>query len=310
MNQSIQEVPMEFDVRQCRLCPRQCRCDRRAGQGYCRGGDSMRIARAALHLWEEPCISGESGSGTIFFTGCTLGCCFCQNYPISHGQIAGTPVDEARFAKLCLSLQRQGAHNINLVNPTHYIPWIADGLRRARQAGLTVPVVYNTGGYDKSQSLAALAGLVDVWLPDLKFFDAALSRRYAAAADYFTHAAAAVVSMRRMAGPPVFDAAGRLVSGVLVRHLVMPGARHDSMKLLEWLYDTFGRDGVAVSVMSQYTPCYGAREYPQINRRVTRMEYESVADFALQKGFVWLYGQQRESATLDYTPDFTGPLPE
>lgn len=301
---------MEFDVRQCRLCPRECGADRTKGEGYCHGGDEMHIARAALHFWEEPCISGQKGSGTLFFAGCTLGCCFCQNYPISHGQIAGTTVDEERFARLCLSLQGQGAHNINLVTPTHYIPWIARGLRQARQDGLIVPVVYNTGGYERPESLALLDGLVDVWLPDLKYFDGELAARYSGAPDYFDAASAAIQYMQKLSGPPVFDAAGMMTAGVLVRHMVMPGARHDSMKLLGWLRDTFGRDGVAVSVMSQYTPCYGAKEHKEINRRLTRMEYDSVADFAVGQGFVRLYGQERTSATLDYTPDFTGGIGE
>ncbi|MDD3243081.1 MAG: radical SAM protein [Eubacteriales bacterium] len=296
---------MAFDATHCELCPRRCGADRSRSKGLCGGGDGLRVVRAALHPWEEPCLSGTRGAGTVFFAGCSLRCCFCQNYPVGHGQIEGERMDDEAFAALCLDLQAQGAHNIDLVTPMHWAPWVIGGLRAAKARGLRIPVVCNTGGYDLPETVEAMAEVTDVWLPDLKFKDDALAQKYSGAQDYFEVAARAIEKMAQLAGAPRFDGEGLLCGGVLVRHLILPGGRKDSMAVLDWLHDTFGEAGAAVSVMSQYTPCYGAAAHKEINRRITRMEHESVREHAMELGFRWLYGQERAAATLDYTPDFT-----
>lgn len=288
----------------CTACPRACNTDRDAHRGYCGQTDAFRIARAALHAWEEPCISGTRGSGTVFFSGCNLGCVFCQNYRVSHrGQGIAVSADEL-IARM-LDLQAKGAHNINLVTPTHFAKQLVPVLAKVKTE-LHIPIVYNTGGYESTDTLMALAPYVDVWMPDFKFADPELARLYAGAPDYPEVAARAIATMYRLAGKVEFDADGIMRRGVLVRHLVLPGCSKDSLDVLERLAQTVPVQDVRLSLMSQYTPEFAKdAPYKNLHRRVTTMEYDRVLRRAEQLGFVG-YMQQRESATASYTPDFEG----
>ena len=284
----------------CDCCPRHCHAERNetSGHGYCGQGVLPKIARAGLHHWEEPCISGERGSGAVFFTGCTLGCVYCQNDAISHhGQ--GKVISEERLISIFEELVEQGANNINLVSPTPYVDVLERVLRRAKPP---VPVVYNTSGYETPETLRRLEGLVDIYLPDLKYCSPELSRRYSGAANYFEIASRAVLEMCRQTGLPQFDANGLLRSGTLVRHLILPGQAEESKRVLHWIRDNLPK-GTPVSVMAQYLPCGKAADYPEINRRIAKSEYNAVLDelFALDlDGYV----QERSSAKKDYIPPF------
>lgn len=289
----------------CTLCPRRCGADRRTGNGRCGAGNTLRAARAALHRWEEPCISGEDtarGSGTVFFCGCTLGCVFCQNGSISHGG-EGREITAQRLAEIFLELQAQGAYNINLVTPTQYLPWIEEALRLCGDR-LAVPVLYNTGGYERVETLRRLWGKVQIYLPDLKYYDSDLSARYSAAPDYFAVASLALREMFRQVGAVRFDENGILQSGMVVRHLVLPGAFRDSLRLLDWLAEEFNPETIRLSLMSQYTPPAGIA-IKELRRPVFTYEYRKVCERAAELGFLG-YTQQRSSADAAYTPPFDG----
>ena len=288
----------------CKVCPRNCGTDRSQKAGYCGQSNAFRIARADLHMWEEPCISGTRGSGTVFFSGCNLGCVFCQNFRVSHrGQ--GIEISADGLIQKMLELQEAGAHNINLVTPTHFAAQLVPLLEKLKTE-LHIPVVYNTGGYEKTETLEMLAPYVDVWMPDFKFADPELARQYAGAPDYPEVAARAIAKMFELAGQVQFDADGIMTRGVLVRHLVLPGCRKDSMAVLDRLAATVPVGDVRLSLMSQYTPEF-AKDAPfaNLHRRVTTFEYERVMAHAQALGFTG-YMQQRDSATSSYTPDFEG----
>lgn len=294
-----------MDTNACTLCPRMCRVDRNQTLGYCRSSTAIKAARAALHLWEEPCISGTRGSGTVFFSGCTLRCCFCQNYKISQENY-GKELSVSRLSQIFLELQEQGAHNINLVTATQYVPGIIKALDLAKPA-LQIPVVYNCGGYERPETIQMLDGYVDIYLPDFKYFDPGLSGAYSNAPDYFNVASKAIRAMIDQVGPPVFDSAGDiplLKKGVLIRHMVLPGAREDSIRLLHWMIENLPKDHYLISLMSQYTPFYRSKDYPAINRRITTYEYEKVLDTAIQLGLVHGFMQEKSSAKEEYTPPF------
>ena len=287
----------------CQLCPRRCGADRtRQTPGLCGGGPQVRAARAALHAWEEPCISGTRGSGTVFFSGCSLGCCYCQNYRISAENF-GKPLSVPQLAAIFLRLQAQGAHNINLVTATHYAPWVTAALDEARAQGLRLPVVYNTGGYETEQTVRALAPYVDIWLTDMKYVSSALSGEYSAAPDYFAVAAPALRQMLAQAGPPVFGADGLLQRGVIVRHLALPGALHDSLAVLRFLAG-LGPQNFLFSAMSQYTPFYRAAQHKALSRRISTYEYRTVVNEAVRLGLTNGYMQEKSSAKEEYTPPF------
>ena len=288
----------------CTACPRACGADRDAQRGYCGQTNALRIARAALHTWEEPCISGERGSGTVFFSGCNLGCVFCQNYRVSHrGQ--GIEIGADELIEKMLDLQKQGAHNINLVTPTHYAEQLVPVLARIKPM-LHIPIAYNTGGYEKTETLELLAPYVDIWMPDFKFGSAQIAKDYAGAPDYPEVAARAIAKMYEMVGKVQFDEDGMMTRGVLVRHLVLPGCRKDSMAVLDRLAGIVPVPDVRLSLMSQYTPEFATdAPFANLHRRVTSFEYESVMAHAEKLGFVG-YMQQRESATAKYTPEFEG----
>lgn len=290
----------------CQLCPRRCGADREAGKmGYCGVGAKVRIARAALHLWEEPIISGTRGSGTIFFSGCNLRCVFCQNREVSHNG-KGRELDVRELGEKMLSLQQQGAHNINLVTPSHYANEIIAALRRVRSK-LYIPVVYNCGGYESVETIDALEGLVDIYMPDIKYFSPALSRDYSGAEDYFEVARAALLRMYAQVGRPEMTESGMMSRGVLVRHLVLPGCRKDSIAILGELAEMFAPGDILLSLMSQYTPEFVPDDcpYDNLKRRITSLEYESVVNEMQRLGFEG-FVQSRTSATSAYTPKFEG----
>ena len=292
----------------CRLCPRNCKVNREQGQaGFCGMPASIFVARASLHMWEEPCISGTNGSGTVFFTGCNLKCVFCQNHVIAIGQ-KGKEVSVDKLAELFLMLQEKGAHNINLVTPSHYIPGIVNALRLAKSKGLSLPIVYNTSGYDSVSSLAMLDGLVDVYLPDFKYVSNELSSRYSHASDYFEVAKKSLAEMFRQVGTPIFDG-DLLKKGVVVRHLLLPGCTEDSKAVIRYLYETY-RDQIFISIMNQYTPLPHVAAYPEINRKVTPEEYDEVVDYAIELGVENGFIQEGDTAEESFIPefDFTGLL--
>lgn len=289
-------------LEQCGLCPRACASNRLAGErGYCGMTAELRVARAALHMWEEPVLSGTRGSGTVFFTGCPLKCVYCQNRNIALGN-TGKSVSVERLAAIFLELQEKGAHNINLVTPTHYVPPITEALRRAKKDGLSLPVVYNTGGYEKVETLRLLDGLVDIYLPDCKYFDSGLSEKYSNAPDYFETAMAAIEEMVRQTGKPVFEGA-LMKRGVIVRHMILPGHTKDSKKVIGQLYQTYG-DDIYISIMNQYTPLPAMKAYPELNRRITPREYEKVVDYAISLGIENAFIQEGETAKESFIPDF------
>ena len=288
----------------CTACPRGCGIDRDTHRGYCGQSNAFRIARAALHMWEEPCISGTQGSGTVFFSGCNLGCVFCQNYRVSHrGQ--GNEISAEGLIQKMLALQQTGAHNINLVTPTHYAEQLVPVLAKVKPQ-LHIPIAYNTGGYENPETLDLLAPYVDIWMPDFKFGSAQLAKDYAGAADYPDVAARAIVRMYDIAGAVQFDEYGLMTRGVLVRHLVLPGCRKDSIAVLDRLAEIVPVQDIRLSLMSQYTPEFATESpFANLHRRVTSFEYDFVTAHAEKLGFVG-YMQQRESATAKYTPDFDG----
>ena len=299
-------MPTSFDIpSRCALCPRRCGADRAAGQaGCCGAAGTLKVARAALHFWEEPCISGTRGSGTVFFSGCALKCCYCQNYPIS-AESFGREITVERLAEIFLELQGQGAHNINLVTPGQWQPWIIAALDKARADGLRLPIVCNTGGYETAESVARWQGYIDIWLADLKYVSPALSAQLSAAPDYFAAAKTAIEAMMAQAGRPVCDAEGMMQRGVILRHLALPGHIDDSFAVLDQMAAWNDADpGCFIpSLMSQYTPFYKAKE-AGIGRRITTYEYRRVVNYAVDKGLAAGYMQQRSSAKEEYTPAF------
>lgn len=286
---------------QCHLCPRDCGADRSSGAGRCGVGDSLRVARAALHPWEEPCISGSRGSGAIFFSGCPLGCVYCQNEEISH-RYNGADISVSRLRRIMDELIVQGAENINLVNPTHY----TDPIIEALDTGLPVPVVWNSSGYEKPETLRKLQGLVSVFLPDLKYSEGELARRYSQAGDYFEVAARAIQTMVDLAGPPVLDSNGLLRSGVLIRHLVLPGCEENTRGVIDWVAQHYPGGRVLFSLMGQYTPCGRAVGDPVIGRKLTDAEYAWAKNYLRCSGIQDGYVQDITSADPMYIPSFDG----
>lgn len=292
-----------MNIHLCTLCPRACKVDRNERLGFCRMPSTARVARAALHHWEEPPISGTNGSGTIFFSGCTLRCVFCQNRMISH-ECGGREISTEELAKKMLSLQEAGAHNLNLVTGTQFVPAILDALRSIRNE-LSVPVVWNTSGYETTETIDLLSEFVTVWLPDLKYVTPSLSERLSGARDYPEVALRAIERMYAHAGAFRTDEAGLCTSGVLVRHLILPGERKESVAVLDRLREIVPPEDIRLSLLWQYTPEFlpeGA-EYDALRRRVTTFEYDFVRNHALSLGFTG-YEQDRSSATKAYTPDF------
>ena len=255
-------------------------------------------------MWEEPCISGTRGSGTVFFTGCHLGCVFCQNGQISRGG-AGKEISVIRLAQIFMELQQKGAHNINLVTPTHFVPQIIEALRISRKMGLKLPIVYNTGGFEKVDTLELLDGWIDVYLTDFKFMDVHLSGRYAHEEGYSFYASKALEEMYRQTGAPVFDKNGLMTKGIIVRHMVLPGQSMDSRQIIDFLHENYG-DKIYLSLMNQYTPSGPLEKYPELQKRVKRQVYERLIQYAIRKGVENAYIQEGGTAKERFIPDFDG----
>lgn len=287
----------------CLLCPRKCGINRRTGQtGVCGVSSEIKVARAALHYWEEPCISGKKGSGAVFFSGCSLHCVFCQNREISDGK-AGKVISKERLSDIFMELAVKGANNINLVTPGQYIPDIVWAVNDAKSRGMKLPIIYNTSGYENVTELKLLEGIVDVYLPDFKYMDSTLSARYSRAKDYPSVAKQALSEMVRQQPDVVIDdATGLIQKGVIVRQLLLPGHVNDAKAVLKYLYDTY-HDHVYISMMSQFTPI-ALKDYPEINRTVTRREYERLVDYALEIGITNAFIQEGDVAKDSFIPAF------
>ena len=293
----------ESFMKECKVCPRNCGADRLSDQkGFCRAGAEIILARAALHMWEEPCISGKEGSGAVFFSGCSLGCKFCQNRQISRGQ-TGKKVTADRLADIFLELQQQKANNINLVTAGHFLPQVAEAIEKSRNRGLQIPVVYNSSGYEKSEMLKLLEGLVDIYLPDFKYMDPELAEKYSYARDYPEVAKEALKEMVRQTGTPEFDRRGIMKKGVIVRHLLLPGHVKDSRRVLEYLLSTYGKE-IYISLMNQYTPMPAMKDDPRLSRKVTDREYQRLIDYGLQLGLENGFIQEGETAKESFIPPF------
>lgn len=327
---------LERQLSACRLCPRNCGINRLEGErGVCGQTDRIKAARAGLHMWEEPCISGTKGSGTVFFSGCSLHCVFCQNESIANGS-AGKEISIERLAEIFLELQEQRANNVNLVTPGHFVPQIKRALDKAKDQGFLLPVVYNTSSYESVDTIRSLEGYVDVYLPDLKYMDAGISRRYSHAPDYFRYAAEAIGEMVLQTGEPRFvpehivtesietgearwkrehwmtpeemecaEEEGILVRGTVVRHMLLPGCLSDAKEIVRYLLHTYG-DQIYISLMSQYTPLRQLPEHPELGRKVTEEEYEALVDYAIEQGINQGFIQEGETAEESFIPEFDG----
>ncbi len=287
----------------CHLCPRECGANRSEGKsGVCKSDAQIRIARASLHFWEEPCISGERGSGTVFFSGCGLGCVYCQNQSIAKAGY-GRAMTIEQLSRLFLLLQEQGAENINLVTPSHYALAILEALKQAKEDGLGIPVVYNCSGYEKAEVLRLLEGYVDIYLTDFKYMDDSLGLRYSHAPDYPKRAKEALQEMVRQQGEAVFNERGMMQRGVILRHLLLPGCVKNGRQVVEYAFKAYGNH-IFYSLMNQYTPCIQIDAYPELNRRVTDREYASLVNYALDLGVENGFIQEGETAKESFIPDF------
>lgn len=288
----------------CNLCPRDCKVNRELGEkGACGEGYKVRVARASLHMWEEPIISGERGSGTVFFSGCSLGCVYCQNHNIADGT-NGEEITTDELASIFLHLQEKGAHNINLVTGTHFVPVIRRALIAAKNRGLSIPIVYNTSSYETCDTIEMLRGLVDIYLPDFKYYSRDIALKYSNASDYFDVASLAIDEMVKQQPKLILDENDMLRSGVVVRHLLLPGCLEDSKMVLKYLYEKYG-DSIFISIMNQYTPISeNLKNYPELDRKVTLEEYDELVDFAVDLGITNAFVQEGEAAKESFIPDF------
>lgn len=288
----------------CTLCPKNCKVNRNEKIGFCGAGIKIRVALVSLHKWEEPCISGKNGAGTIFFSHCNLKCVYCQNFKISS-QNFGKEISIERLAEIFVEQQQRGATNVELVTPTHYVPQICAAFDIAKTRGLNIPVVYNTNSYENLSTLELLRNRVDIFLPDLKYFDDDAAKTFSNAPNYFSVATAAIEKMFELVGECQFDSEGNLKRGVIVRHLILPNFRKDSFKILDWLKKIFG-DKIFISLMNQYTPLFRAKDFKKINRRLTTFEYDSVVNYAVDIGIKNCYIQIGKTADEKFVPNFSG----
>lgn len=294
---------MKNVLKKCNLCSRNCLVDRNKTTGVCGMKNKLIIARASLHMWEEPCISGDNGSGTIFFTGCNLKCIFCQNRDIST-KLIGKEITIEQFSNICLNLQKQGANNINLVTPTHFVPLIIEGLKIARENGLTIPIVYNTSSYESKETIKMLDGIVDVYLPDLKYYDDEYAIKYSHAPNYFKFASEAIEEMFRQVGEPQFNEKGIMTKGIIVRHLMIPSLKKDTKQILNYLYQKY-KNNIYISIMNQYTPIRHFEHYQELNQKITNEDYDEVINYAIDLGIEKAYIQEGETASESFIPDFS-----
>lgn len=293
-------------MEKCTLCPRNCFVNRKLGEkGICGQSSTLKVARAALHFWEEPCISGEKGSGAVFFSGCALHCVFCQNQEIANGSV-GKEISKERLSEIFLELQEKGANNINLVTPGHFAPQIVPAIERARNQGLNLPIVYNTSSYENVDTIRKLEGIVDIYLPDFKYMSSSLSKKYSQAPDYSEVAKKVVAEMVRQTGAASFyekEGQELMQRGVIVRHLILPGCMEDSKNIIRYLHDAYG-DTIYLSIMNQFTPLKNVEKYPELNRKLTEDEYDEVVDFAIDLGVENGFIQEGETAEESFIPDF------
>ena len=292
----------------CTLCPRACKVDRHTDRGACGEGDQLRICRAALHMWEEPCISGREGSGTVFFSGCQLRCIFCQNSDIALSR-AGLEVSIGRLVEIFFELVDKGANNINLVTPSHFTPSIVEAIDIARKDGFTLPFVWNSSGYENPETLELLRGRIDIFLPDLKYFSSELAKRFSHAPDYFEKAFEAIKTMFSIVGEAKLDKRAMMTSGMIIRHLVLPAHTDDSIEIIKRVYEAFG-DSVYISIMNQYTPMPAVSDMKDLSRRLTTYEYGKVIKFAESIGVKNAFIQERGTASESFIPafDYTGVM--
>ncbi len=286
----------------CNLCPRECGVDRTKSKGYCRSGEEIVISKTMLHMWEEPCISGINGSGAVFFGGCHLRCIYCQNSDIALNP-KGTDACEKELCNVFLDLQKRGAHNINLVTPTHYVPKIIKAVSHAKDEGLSVPVIYNTGGYEKKETIEMLENTVDVYLPDFKYINADTARKYSNAPNYPEVTKTALEEMVRQKPNLKTDGNNMIKKGVIVRHMLLPGSLKNSKSVIEYLFKTYG-DSIYISIMNQYTPIGEFENYPELSYAPTRREYQKLVDYALSLGIKNAYIQGEGASSKSFIPDF------
>ena len=289
------------ELESCTLCPRNCKVNRYKSVGVCGASDKIKVAHYGLHMWEEPIISGESGSGTIFFSYCNLKCIFCQNYKISTGGY-GKEITEKRLQELCLQLQEKGANNINLVTPAHYVPQIVNSIQKIKDKELKIPIVYNTSSYENVSTIKMLDGIVDIYLADLKYYDDNLACNYSHCKDYFHYASLAIYEMLNQVGSFVIEN-NLMKRGVIVRILILPGHVEDAKKLVHYLYTTY-HDTIIISLMNQYTPLKKFDKYPNLERKVNEQEYQEVIDYALDLGVKYAFIQEGETQSESFIPNF------
>lgn len=287
-------------LKECMLCPRNCKVNRYIETGYCKAKSKIKVALASIHMWEEPCISGENGSGTIFFSHCNMGCIYCQNYKISKGY--GKEISVKRFKEICLELQSKNVNNINLVTPTHYVPLIKKGLIKAKEEGLTIPIVYNTSSYENVDTIKMMNNLVDIYLADLKYYDDSYAKKYSNAPNYFHYATKAIEEMYKQVGNPIFNKEGIMKKGLIVRVLLLPNRVEDAKKIIKYLYDKYG-DNIFISIMNQYTPIKKLK-YDELNRKVKDYEYDELINYACDIGVINAYIQEGETQQESFIPNF------
>lgn len=294
---------MEELLNKCEICPRKCKVNRNNGElGYCKASNKMKIGGYHLHMWEEPIITGKNGSGTIFFSYCNLRCAYCQNYDLSFDSV-GEYITIERLSDIMLELQEMQAENVNLVTPTHYIPLIKNSVVLAKEKGLKIPIIYNTSGYESVESLKTLEGLIDIYLPDFKYYDNSLGK-YSSVADYFNITSLALKEMYRQVGKPKYNKKGMLKKGVIVRHLVLPNNYQDSKKIINYLYQEY-KDNIILSIMNQYT-ITKITKYPELNQKVDPKEYDNLIDYAYNLGIRNCFTQEEESQSESFIPKFKG----
>lgn len=286
----------------CNLCPRNCLVDRNKKLGYCNAPNKIKISLASLHHWEEPCISMNNGSGTIFFTHCNLKCVYCQNSKISTDGV-GKEISISKFADICLSLQAKGAHNINLVTPTMYAPLIIKGIKLAKSKGLIIPIIYNTSSYENIDTIKKLKGIIDIYLADFKYFDNDYAVKYSAAPNYKEVTKLAIDEMYKQVGKNVFDEEGLMIRGIIVRHLILPDLYDDAKKIIEYLYETYN-DNIYLSIMNQYTPINYNPKFPSLNNKIPEQEYNNIINFACDLGIKKAFIQEKGTCSLSFIPDF------
>lgn len=290
-------------LNKCDICPRNCNVNRTSDiLGFCKSNALIKVAKVYGHMWEEPCISGSNGSGTIFFSNCNLRCVFCQNHEISQGEI-GKEISIKRLSEIFLEQEKRGYHNINLVNPTHYIPQIIEAIKLSKLEGLSIPIVYNSNGYENIKSLQLLRGYIDIFIPDLKYYNDKYALKYSSAPNYFNIASQAITEMVNQCPTPIFNDDGLMEKGVIIRHLMVPGLLFDSKKIVDFIYKNFG-DNIYLSLMNQYTPMYRAEKYPEINKHLNPKHYDSLIDYCLEIGYKNAFIQDNGTASTVYVPDF------